>query len=268
MIFDRLKVWIARALLYLKPYKKFRGRFEHSFLGIDKDEPDERDYVASFADPDPDITSYKLPINPYKYVKNQGRIGCCGSKTMGAAIFAAHEINATNRAGIPLSSLDHYFHARVLEKTYPEDKGMTSRAMLRVAQDRGIAPDRLWPYVIDRFNDKPDAFADMFAGLFKVKHYYRILTIEDAELALKNNLPILVGVKCNKSFLVRTGEITVNDDEDLFGGHEFFIYGFDSEKEIFYGINWWTTRYKKRGTMEVPYEYVRRYLMDLWTITV
>lgn len=263
---DNFKMWFARALLYLKPYKRFSKDFKYTF-GIHKDEPDPRDYVVSF--PIGEKTeSHILPINPYEYVKNQGNLGSCASHAIASAIEISNKINETNRKGIALSELDHYWHARVLENSYPRDAGMTSRAMLRVAQDRGLSPEKLWPYVINKFNTKPDVFADMFSSLFKIKYYFRVASIEDAELALKYNLPVLIGVRCNKSFLLKIGDITYTKGEDLYGGHEFVLYGYNSTNKIFYGINSWGKYYKDNGTMLIPYEYVRKYLIDLWTITV
>jgi hypothetical protein len=234
--------------------------------GILPDAPDERDYMVGLELPEVP-QSYTLPIDFKKYVKNQGSVGSCGSHAMCTAIEIMHDINGTNLT-IPLSERYHYYKARIEENTFPKDSGMTSRTMLKIAQRIGISPERLCPYVVTNINDKPDAFAEGFAHMWKIGVYFRVMNLIEMKKLIYLNYPILVGVYCNTSFLNNRGEIQVVQGEKLYGGHEFVVYGYDDDTNKLHCINSWDTSYKNKGSMLLPYEYIEKYMIDAWTFNI
>jgi C1A family cysteine protease len=238
---------------------------EYNVNGMRPDKKDNRDYKLIKLTDLP--VAYSLPINPQDYVKSQGNIGSCGSHAMATAIEISCKLNGKMQ-DIPLSELYHYYRVRELEGTLPNDAGQTARDMLKVAQDIGVAPERLMPYDIAKMNDKPGIMANSFAGYWKIDKYYRCFDVSDIKDAINRNQPVLIGVWVNKSFMSHYGDIIVADGEVTFGGHEIVCYGYDDVTQMLFCINSWDKYYKDNGCMKVPYNYVDKYQIDLWTFTM
>lgn len=255
----------------LKLYKRKERQIPLEIrYGVEKDQSDNRDYTSvglTF-----DVTEipkeYKLPIDPYLYVKNQGFYNSCASHTITTCVEIEHELCQPNRL-LPLSERFHYYWVRQSDymNNFPENAGQTSRQMLRVANKIGICPEKLCPYKLDEMNIKPGGLANGFANLWKVKYYYRIQNIEDAKKVLSKNHPIAVGFMVTDSFRNFKGDIT-SVDEKKYGGHEVVIYGYDDNKEEFLCINSWGKTYKDNGCMRVPYKYYEKFIIDAWAISI
>ena len=261
----KLKTRIIKWLLALFPQKERQpGKLKKKF-GISKDTFDLRDYKTSVQATVIPL-KYSIPINPLKYVKNQGSWNSCGAHAITTALEITHELNKTNLQ-IPLSERYHYYYARQPEYAgqFPKNVGMTSRDMLKVAQKIGISPEKLCPYISTEMNDKPKYFAEQFAGTWKIGPYFRVNSITEAKETLNSNKPVLIGVYCNNSFLSLSGDITYKKGDITKGGHEFVIYGYDDVSQSFLCINSWGSGYKDKGLMSLPYDYVENLAIDMWT---
>ena len=50
---------------------------------------------------------------------------------------------------------------------------------------------------------------------------------------------------------------------------EIVLYGYDDETQLFdAAVNSWGRGYKNNGTMKLPYQYVEKYVIDMWTFTI
>ena len=257
----RFITWLIETL-----FSKVRkpGSLNKDQIGVFRDCPDKRDYIATMEE------QVYLPIistvtdNPYKYVKNQGQWNSCASHAMCTAMEISLE--GTGKE-LELSEQHHYWWAR--QKGYmdnfPNNAGMYARTMLQVGQNIGLTPEKLAPYISTNMNKKPNVMAEGFANSnwWKINHYFRVLDIASMRSFIANGYPVLVGFYTNPSFIKFTGDIVATGIK--YGGHEVVIYGYDDETEEMLCINSWGNSYKDNGCMRVPYEYFEKYGIDMWT---
>jgi hypothetical protein len=194
--------------LFIKFLNIFKSKRDGGQLiemyGVYKDEEDKRDFPivgAVFPILNKELPkTYILPIETSKYIKNQGQWNSCASHAICTAVEISHDINKTRLSTIPLSERYHYYKVRQpgFQNNFPNNEGQTARNMMRIAQEVGIAPERLCPYLSSDMNKKPGDFAEGFASLWKVEYYYRIYD-QDNKVELLKRTSILFLSSC-KSF--------------------------------------------------------------------
>lgn len=262
-----IRPYLLRIYLWFRPLIREAGKLNRRLSGIRKDKDDDRDF--KFLATGKELPRFHaLSINPYDYVKNQGKWNSCMSHAVASGLEALHDIRKTKYKTIPLSERYHYYYARVRGGKLPQNVGMTMRDGLKTAYYNGLSPEKLCPYISSKMNVRPDTFAQGFTNWFKVRSYYRLNSIEDVKEAVYNGLPVIIGVRLNSSFMSYSGAITVKDGEKLYGGHGVLVYGYGDMTQELLCINSWGSRYKDDGTMRVPYLYWEKYELDTWTFTI
>jgi len=252
--------------------KKPRNSGQERFIcNLKPDPKDERDYVAKA------IPEHKLPskISFRKYtrdlVKQQGRIGSCGSHAFATAI----EIMLRKYKPdwfIELSERFHYYVVRQPEfmNTYPRDSGQYLRMGAKVLHKVGISPEVLCPYDWRKYNEKPNIFAYGFARWWKIKSYQKCYDIQTIKSELADGLPVIFGARVYESFLKnRDGLIKFPTRNDKYaGGHAMVIIGYDDEINSFEVINSWGKMWGRYGYCWIPYDWMKEYMLDAWTISI
>jgi len=266
---DELKLLYVKILNLISLIKRVPGEFRYNSNGIHKDEEDSRDYKVEVKEGVELPKVYMLPIDASKYIKNQGKFGSCFSHALCTSIEIMHDILKT-KYRLPLSERFHYYYTRKLyQKNFPAYGGMTARNGLKCAQQIGICPEKLCPYIASKMNEEPDKIAQGFAHFWKIDSYYRIASVEGVKQVLLNNNPLLLGIYMNKSFKDFKGPIEIVDGEKTYGGHEIAVaVGYSDLMNAFCCINSWGHTYKEDGLMWLPYEYVNKYGIDIWTFNV
>ena len=153
----KIKQWFnlqfLKIILYFRKYKRVPGKLTYD-PGMIESPVDGRDYdAAKYVGSSMDMPDfYALPIEANKFVKNQGSWNSCASHAMCTAVEILHKIKGTNLQ-VPLSERHHYWVARQdkingveYQGNFPENDGMYSRTMLKVAQNIGLTPEKLCPY--------------------------------------------------------------------------------------------------------------------------
>lgn len=267
-----LKELILKLWLRLFPKCREEGPLNKDLSGLKKDKPDDRDYKSEMITeeiPETEMPKFaQLAIDPYKYVKNQGSWSSCASHVMAIGLEISHELEETNKAGVELAERHHYFWARKLNGKFPQNKGMTMRDMLKVAQRRGICPEKLCPYISNKMNDSPGVFTDSFAKWWRVEHYWRVADLKRLKEVILDRRWVALGVYINASLKRYDGPIEVKKGERLYGGHGILVYGYDDVNQELLCINSWSRRYKDKGIMRLPYEYFNKYRIDSWMCTI
>jgi len=265
-----IKGLILKIMLWFFYYYRDESKPNKYLYGVRKDKDDYRDYDAiSLVDSvQPLPTKYTLSINPYLFVKNQGKWNSCTGHALATALEISHIVHNTQLKTIELSERYSWFFSRILSGTFPDNKGAYLRDVMKSAQNYGVSPERLCPYINDLINEIPDRFAYSFAKFFKIKFYYRVHGKEMLKRVIKGGYPVIAGVKTTRSFIDDKGEIKVELGERTYGAHAIVIYGFDDDKGCFNCINSWGDGYKDRGIMDVPYEYIDKYGFDLWAFNI
>lgn len=208
-------------------------------------------------------------------VKNQGSIGSCASHTMCSAM----ELLA-KRVGepvVPLSELYHYYMVRQQEfmDSFPEDSGQYLRDMAKCAVKEGVAPEVLWRYNTDRFNDEPSYWAHSFARFFKPSSYHRCFSINGIKQALLRDNPVPFGIKVRQSIYSPSAQGDISSEGRYLGGHAILAVGYDDAHKNPDGtvgairfLNSWGRSWGEEGYGWISYKLLRQDWIEAWEIRI
>lgn len=163
---------------------------------------------------------------------DQLSLGSCGESAFARGVFPF----LRNQAGLPnvdFSVLDSYYQVRLLEGTVNQDAGSILRDVLKVAQQRGIAPESDNPYVPVNFKNPPTEQANADAARYKIKEYHRIIGYDNMRAALAEGKVVQIGFTVYESFegqdVARTGIVpdVDKDNEAALGGHSMYLWGYN-----------------------------------------
>lgn len=234
------------------------------------DKKDERDFkFADLALPKKHGI-VKVDLRPYMPpVYDQQELGSCTANALcGLRQYYAMLNHKDNTS---LSRLYLYWHERELEGTVDEDSGAMLRDGMKVLKKLGVCPEEDWPYVIERFTEKPSEKAEADAGKYKITSYRRVHNLHELKTSLQHGLPVALGIEVYESMeseeVARTGEIPVpQEGEQFLGGHAILACGYDDEKKHVIIRNSWGEEWGDKGYGYLPYEYFEAGLVvDMWT---
>ena len=168
------------------------------------------------------------------------------------------------------SELFHYYIVREYEDNLFVDGGMQLRNGAKMLRNKGIALERFHPYDVQKWLDKPSFRAYVTARALRIKAYRRVWSVDDMKNKLFNDgSPIIFGFKVWDSFMRNKRELVPMPDiqnEKYKGGHAVVIIGFDDKLKAFKIINSWGVWWGNNGYAYIPYDYIRKYMLDAWTI--
>jgi C1A family cysteine protease len=162
-----------------------------------------------------------------------------------------------------------------MEGTVPYDAGAQIRDGIKSVSTIGACPESDWPYVIDKFADKPanpPAFDD--APLGKVVLYKRVIqNLAQMKGCLASGFPFVFGFTVYESFesqqVAQTGEVPMpGPGENVLGGHAVLAIGYDDASQRFIVRNSWGLNWGMNGYFKMPYTYLTQedLAADFWTI--
>lgn len=233
------------------------------------DRPDKRDYIylkTNTSTPDKvDLRQYCSPI------ENQGNLGSCTGQAIAGAI---EFLNKKNKIINDVSRLFIYYHERLLEGTVNYDAGAYIRDGIKAVYKFGAPLEKLWPYNISKFKDKPNMPAMIDGSKRKVTLYERILDHDGCIDSLTNGYPVIVGFNVYSSFetssISRTGLMPYPNvsKERLLGGHAVLLVGYDKVSNLYIARNSWGTNWGDKGYFYMPFQVIQDRSMsgDFWVI--
>jgi C1A family cysteine protease len=245
--------------------------FEKLRFNLNKDKEDPRDYLVKAA-----ITTDETPESVdwsflFTEIKQQGVIGSCGSH----AITSCYEglIKKYHPEWVmPGSERFHYYNVRVLMGTYPTDSGQSLREGIKALKGDGFCPETLCRYSTVDYNKKPGIFAYSFANIynkkFPVKEYNRCFSVDDMIISLAQGLPVILGVLVYADFIKLGDGIYTIPTGKYLGGHAMLIVGYNKKESSFTLLNSWGESWGVKGFGKVSFDYVRKSLIDAWTMQV
>lgn len=256
--------WFLRILFGWRK-KRVTGQLDYT-LNLKKDKVDKRDILVPVVGL---AVSKKFSLRKFcPPIKNQGSIGSCAA----FAYATAYEIMRKQRGeDVACSELFHYYEARKLEGTLPNDKGMTLRAGAKVLERMGIALDLFCPYDVSKFNDEPSFSAYFTARMLRIKRYERVWSVGSIKEVVETmKKPVVFGMSLTQQFIGnRTGQIKFPPSNmEIKGGHAMVIIGFDDSIKSFEVHNSWDTRWGEDGYGWIPYDVLKKYFMDAWVLTL
>jgi C1A family cysteine protease len=206
-------------------------------------------------------------------IYNQGELGSCTANAIGCAI-QYDEIKQKLESNIP-SRLFIYYNERDIEGNIHSDTGASIRDGIKSINNIGYCNENQWPYIIEKFDTKPDEKCYEYASQHKSLSYKRVSQNEKTiKTALNLSFPVVFGISVYESFetedVSKTGIVPMPDDnEKLLGGHAIVLVGYDCEKRLFTFRNSWGESWGDKGYGYLPFEYVLNPDLadDFWTVT-
>jgi C1A family cysteine protease len=238
------------------------------------DLPDRRDRI--FAAPPATLAALPprvdlRPQNPPVY--DQGQLGSCTAQAIAAALEFA-QAKQSQADVFTASRLFIYYNERVVLGTVDEDSGAMLRDGIKSVSRQGGPHEKLWPYLISRFRQKPDRTAYKDGELHQAILYQRLRQVVDQlKGCLADGYPFVFGFSVYESFesaaVGRTGEVPLpGPGESLLGGHAVVAVGYDDPGRRFIVRNSWGTSWGTKGYCTMPYEYLLDGGLsdDFWTV--
>jgi C1A family cysteine protease len=235
------------------------------------DLPDQRDAVHSVLMAPhslPDRIDLRADCSP---VEDQGNLGSCTANAIAGAL--EYMDKRAGRKFWNRSRLFIYYQERVLERSVPYDSGAMIRDGIKACHNVGVCDERLWPYKVARFAEKPSGEAYQHAMKEKISSYARVLTLDTMLATLAQGYPVVYGFTVYESFesaaVARTGVVPMpGPREQTLGGHAVLAVGYDKPARRALVRNSWGRVWGIKGYFWMPFDYLaaRELSDDFWVI--
>jgi len=209
----------------------------------------------------------------YSFIYDQGQLGACTANSISMAI----DFERVKQKLDPLhpSRLFVYYNERLMEGTVTSDSGAQIRDGIKSVATQGVCPESEWPYLVEKFTEKPLPNCYTDATKEVVKTYLRLdnTKLQDLKSCLAAGYGFVFGFTVYESFespeVAQTGQVEMPDaSEQCLGGHAVFCVGYDDAESKFIVRNSWGPNWGDGGHFHIPYEYLTNpdLASDFWTI--
>lgn len=240
-------------------------------LGLIPQGPDARDIPAKV----PEDFLRALPPRKFKITQlpkpfDQGSLGSCTANMILGMVQYLR-----NRQGLSqkiFSRLAQYYWTRVVMGTVNSDSGASIRDTFKTMNKQGAAVEALWPYLVSKFKEKPNAATVADAAKRKTIGYG---AVDQTEIAVKTQIaagnPVGFGFAVWSSFynIGKDGLMKMPDvaRERIEGYHAVYAYGYDDDEQMVYIRNSWGSGWGLGGDFKMPYKFFfdRAMTFDHWT---
>lgn len=177
------------------------------------------------------------------------------------------------------SPLFTYYATRIVVADLLEDSGATIRDAIKSTVRDGVSMERIWPYITDRYNDRPPEEAWLVAEKHQTLEY---LVLKDTDRnewlnCLNDGYPFIFGINLYTSFFdpifsMLGGYMQDPDrfEEKIVGAHCMMAVGYIknyNNKSYVIVQNSWGTEWGDRGYCYIPLSYMMSSdTFDFWTI--
>jgi C1A family cysteine protease len=207
----------------------------------------------------------------FQPVFDQGNIGSCTANAFCGLVGYLQPLMIGSRLFL-------YYNIRDTDVNTTIDTDTDSGAYLSDGiislQKHGICQELDWPYILEKFDDKPNDDCYKYASKHTIT---QVENINNDIFQMKNNLangnPFVVGIAIYSSFesvkTKKTGMIPMPTVKDIFlGGHAVVCVGFDDSKKVWIMRNSWGSNWGDKGYFYLPYLYLLSPSLstELWCI--
>ncbi|MGA9853197.1 MAG: C1 family peptidase [Gammaproteobacteria bacterium] len=244
----------------------------NAWYGWVPDRPDYRDKLYAAIAAPPKKLPPKVGLRKgCSAVENQGQLGSCTANALvGNLEFLEKK---TGRTVSNLSRLFIYYNERAMEGTVNEDAGAAIRDGVKSLVKQGVCTEKLWPYKIADFTDKPSLACYKQAKNHQVTSYHRIIGLLQMRECLAEGYPFVFGFTVYTAFesasVAKTGQLNLpKRGEKNLGGHAICAVGYDDASKRLLIRNSWGSDWGMKGYFTMPYDYASNTNLadDFWTI--
>lgn len=242
---------------------------ERRMYGCKLSPPDPRDH--RFSAPHvvalPDFVDLRPHCSPVEDQRDAN--SCVANAVVGALEYM--DRRAGGRA-IDYSRLFVYWYARDLRGWQDQDEGCYIRDAIKVVAGRGVCPESLWPYNLQRVMVEPEAVCGAAAHRHLLERYARAKTLQDIQAALAMGYPVVGGFPVFEALespeVAKSGLLPAPRPEDhILGYHAMMIAGYDAAAKQLIVRNSWGPEWGLNGYVKFPFAYAERGLIeDVWVI--
>lgn len=205
-------------------------------------------------------------------IYDQGPVGSC----VGNGVSRAHDM-ARRKQGLPWmnpSRLMLYYGGREMEGSIEYDNGTAIRDVMKVLAKQGVCPESMWPYIPEKFADRPTPECYLEALKNQSLSYHSVAQNRfQLHIALTAGFPVVFGFSVYPSFeteeVAKTGVAQMPGwREKVLGGHCVVIVGHDDRVQRYTCANSWGVKWGDQGYFTIPYDYVenRNLAADFWAL--
>lgn len=232
--------------------------------------PDERDYI--YYSSATEVLRNSVDLREWDtIVESQDSLGSCSSN----ALTNAYELMVKMlypEYFIHLSRLFIYYNTRSEYGSIVEDNGMFLRDGLKSLSKLGVCSETLWPYELEKFDDRPTDECYEDAKKRKILKYQKLESIYYITEVLNSNNPVVFGMEIYDGFMDLNERIsTVNfpsRKEKSLGGHAMCMVGYDLDKRLFLAKNSFGSNWGDHGYCWIPFDYIKQEGYDIWTFEI
>lgn len=232
--------------------------------------PDQRDYI--YQSDNAKVLREYVDLREWDtIIESQGTLGSCSSN----ALTNAYELLVNQLYPQYLKHLSRlfiYYNTRAEYGNITEDSGMYLRDGLKSLSKFGVCSEDLWPYDIEKFDDRPTEACYEDAKKRKILKYQKLISIYYITQVLNNNKPVVFGMEIYDSFMDLDERISTvffpSKKEKSLGGHTMCMIGYNSQKRLFLAKNSFGTSWGDKGYCWIPFDYIRQEGYDIWTFDI
>ena len=180
-----------------------------------------------------------------------------------------HEIFTPSRLFI-------YYNERSIEGNTNKDSGAAIRDGIKSINKIGVCSEKVWPYNIEKFTEKPKRVCYIIAKNHRSVEYHKVKQTESQiKQVLSEGFPVVFGFAVYESFesenVAKNGIVPIpKENEKMLGGHAVALVGYTTLNNQNYFIvrNSWGSDWGDGGYCYFPVEFIcnSEYCDDFWVV--